>query len=421
MALSLSIPTYQQTLQNILNAYSAYLISIGQPVPPLNSGSPTYARFYAISQELYNAELNTSLSADAIMPDTAQDTDLVRIASNYGLSLNSASGSYGGIIVSVVISGSVLIPANSQLIDATGQTYQTSETGQYSNGSLIPIQSISVGASTNLASGTKLTWSLLPAYCSPTAIVSSSGLEGGSDIESYEGLRTRLFALLQNPPSGGNWAQVQNIAQNVLLPNGQSIQQAFVYPGFWGAGTLAVSVISALNGTSLARNFGGSAIGSVSTFANTSSSIILSSVFNAVSAELPGQVYCLVTSAQTINCDLSIGLSLTPNKNIKPNWVDQTPFPCANPNDGYGYCFIPHNISGAIYSATAFPIYCNPLSKNPIPLAYPSVNISWFSYNDLNVYSASGYLNGTPLATNIYQFYLNVGQSMTDSLGYYPS
>ncbi len=132
------------------------MINLGIANPNVSEGTLDYIRGTAIGQFGALLYQNISLKADAQMPDTAQEEDLVRIANIYNLSLRSAGPSSGNLILDTSVVTSVVIPTGSQLIDDKGLSYEVTIGGSYSDEEEIPITAIDTGTATNLAAGKTL-------------------------------------------------------------------------------------------------------------------------------------------------------------------------------------------------------------------------------------------------------------------------
>lgn len=235
---------------DILRTIKNGLIFRGVANPQVGPGSDYYVLAQAIANELTVACANTTIKADAQMPDTATGADLDRICKQYGVTRRTASGSNG--LVTVTLSQNSLIPIGAQLIDTQGLRYQVSVGGTYTNTfptNQVPVQAIDIGRATNHIAGDVLRWVNAPPYSAPTVAVSVGGLNQGLDNEDDETLRARLLARLQNPPGAGNWSQVASIAQ-ASSPN---VQAGFVYPAANGPATVHVAVVGPATNTQAAN------------------------------------------------------------------------------------------------------------------------------------------------------------------------
>lgn len=97
----------------------------------------------------------------------------------------SAVGSTGNIVLATINGGSASVSNGSILTDSSGQAYQTTNGGTFTNGTPIPIKALApssgafLGVNTNLAGGTVLTWGPAPTNVLATANVAAAGLAGG--------------------------------------------------------------------------------------------------------------------------------------------------------------------------------------------------------------------------------------------------
>jgi uncharacterized phage protein gp47/JayE len=152
----------------------------------------------------------------------------------------AASGTTAGSVKFWGTSGTS-IPVNTELVDAAGNRFRTSEAvapGDWVAGppayATVDVVGISTGQSCNHAVGEHLT------LVSPISGVDdesevSTALTGARDQEKHEELRARLLSWLRYPPSGGNWGHYKNYAEGV-----GACTKAYVYPLYRGLGTVDV-------------------------------------------------------------------------------------------------------------------------------------------------------------------------------------
>lgn len=217
------------------------LIRRGVADPNVQRGSDAWIRWEALSQQLAVVTSNTQLSAEATMPDTAVDDDLVRILSTYGILPLDAQPSAGPVVLNS--SASTFIVTGALLFDSAGQFWRVDVGGTYAPGANVPLVGVSTGASTNVPQGTVLQWyGSPPAFSDPKALVGVGGLIGGLDTDTNESARNRLFNFFRNPPKAGNWTQVAGFCTGAS----PSAQAAYVYPAINGPATLGVCVVGAL-------------------------------------------------------------------------------------------------------------------------------------------------------------------------------
>lgn len=308
------LKTPDQIRDDILRNYANALIRRGVVNPNVSWGTEIYAKADAFANQLAVASSNTQLMADAVMPDSAQGTDLVRQAKMRGLSLRPAGGSRGYITFAASISTPVLVTTGLPLLDPSGLSYKVSVGGNYTNGQPIPVESIDTGATTNLVAGTILKWVSPPPFALQQQPVSAGGLRFGVDAETYEGLRVRLIEYIRNPPASGNWSHINKTAEDSTV----AVQKAFTYAAANGPATVHVAVATAPTATNKNRDL--------------DSTIRTTIVSPAIAALLPEFVELAVTTVQNQQANVSVGLSLPISTAASPagpggGWIDGTPFP----------------------------------------------------------------------------------------------
>lgn len=356
------LKTADQIRDDMLRTYANALIRRGITNPNVSEGTEIFIKYTAIANQLAVAMSNTQLMADAVMPDSAQGTDLEQRAAPYGLKLKVAGPSAGFIVLASTVSSPILIPVGSQLIDPTGLVYKVSVGGSYSNGALVPIVSVATGSSTNLAAGIVLKWNAPPPFVSQTALVSTGGLIGGADAENHEGLRTRLIEYFRNSPGSGNWSQINAAAEGSTV----AVQKSFTYCAANGPSTVHVAVVTAPTATNKNRDL---------------DVITLTTIVTpAISAILPQEVELVVTTVINIPENVAIAMSLPASTAASPpgpggGWLDATPFPV--------FASSGHADVGAVTSTTVFDI-----SSDVAPAAGIS-RICWLSPFDWKVYKAT--------------------------------
>ncbi|MDI3282107.1 baseplate J/gp47 family protein [Polyangium sp. 15x6] len=290
------------------------LINLGIANPNVSEGSLDYIRgdaLGAFGEEIYNL---VSIKANAQLPDSALDDDLIRLAKIVGLDLRPAGPSQGFLVLQTSVTVPVAIPGGAQLLDPAGLSYEVLVGGAYASGELVPIRAVDTGARTNLPEGTTLRWSSAPPFVSAVALVASGGLLGGVDQETIEGLRARLLDYYRNPPGGGNWSQVNLTAEN----SSTFVQKGFTYPAVYGPSTMHVVVVGAPTATNKSRT--------------VPSDVVETAVKPAVIGAHPEYADIVVTSADSYVVSVAFTLSLPSSRKASPpgpggGWLDGTPWP----------------------------------------------------------------------------------------------
>ena len=102
----------------------------------------------------------------------------------------------------------------------------------------LQLQGIDTGFVTRLAVDTELTWSSgTNPGTDPTASVLAA-FDGGFDVETDQEFAARITARIRNRPASGNAAHFQAWAQEASV----AVEQAFVYPTAFNAGTVLVAI-----------------------------------------------------------------------------------------------------------------------------------------------------------------------------------
>jgi hypothetical protein len=229
-----NIPSYSQILQSMLNDYRQLSTSFGYNLS-IDPGSEIYIRYSGIAGQLsvlYNA---ASILVNSRLIDTATGTNLDRVANAFGLYRRGATASTGA--VALVSATSQTLIAGQALTGPQSLQYQVVSTGVYAAGSNVQIKSVDLGANTNLAVGSFLTWTAAPAGLQTTTFVSVV-VTGGVNSEDDDTLRNRLYLQLQSPGQTYNGQGLATLAGSV----DNLIQQAFIYGNFNGAGTQLIAL-----------------------------------------------------------------------------------------------------------------------------------------------------------------------------------
>ena len=307
------IPTPSDIRDGFLRTLRNGLIARGVANPNVGQGSDWWLEGTALADELAPAFANQVVKADAAMPDTATGADLVRLAGIYGVPQRTPQGASGGIVVAS--SGVAGVAVGAQLVDTKGKRYGVLVGGAYGNGATIPVRGVDTGPDTNHAAGDLLTWVSPPVGFSQTAKVAGGGLTGGVGVETDDSLRARLLDHLRNPPAGGNWSHVVELAEAAS----GSVQKAFVYPGLDGPATFGVCVCGPLRYDATAGNY---------TRALTSDQV--ATVAGYVAANMPQHAQMTCLGVADVQDDVVVQMSLPAAASAGGpggGWTDASPWP----------------------------------------------------------------------------------------------
>lgn len=213
----------------------APLASVAQDSEPYVTGSALSDQLNILSENARQMSRGIPLAS---LSSKALDAELAAL----GLpSRFPETGSQGSVAAQTSTFGST-VPADTEGTDANGQIFRVTTTATYVNGQNIPIAAKSTGPTTNLAAGTRITWSAPPGGLVPVAFVvrqtDGSGLSGGRLAETDDEVRNRISDAYANPPSAGNDAAYQ-AAIEFSKGHGVAVQKAFTYPAALGPGTTA--------------------------------------------------------------------------------------------------------------------------------------------------------------------------------------
>jgi uncharacterized phage protein gp47/JayE len=330
-----TVALYQFTTKTVANIRDDILRSIynglvagGVSNPNVSKGSDYWVLATAVAIEIAVSQSNTTLRADAAMPDTAGGADLDRILANYGLSRRSPIGSTGLITITCSIANT-LIPTGTQLTDSANLRYQVSAGGYFSSGQQVPVAAIDTGSGTNHANGDVLKWVSTPAFCQSSVTVGTTGgadgLTGGNDGEANddETPRARLIQRLQGVAAAGNSGFVILSA----LQSSPYVQSGYCYPGLYGAGTLAFAVAGAPQTSGV--------FSSTSKNRDINTTIVAQAIFPYVVAAMPEHAFVQGSTVTNYPTDVALLLNLPSAPTASPpgpggGWVDGTPWPASS-------------------------------------------------------------------------------------------
>lgn len=313
-----TVKSQAEIRNDILRTLRYMLIRRGVSNPNVSPDSDFYVFATAVANEIAVAQANGVIKADEQMPDTADDdedlgtTALSRIAAILGLSKRAAGGSVGFAVLEST--AATTVTEGDELQDALAQRYAVTVGGSYADGESIPVQAVSTGKGTNLAAGTALTWVHTPAYASDTALVGAGGLVNGTDAETNEELRARIYAFFQSPPASGNASHVAAIGE----ASDARVQKFFVYPAIEGPSTVHAAATASPTTTNKSRVL--------------AASILSAFVVPYVHGQLPEHCYSVITTVADVNADVGFALTLPEAPTAAPpgpggGWTDGTPWP----------------------------------------------------------------------------------------------
>lgn len=367
--------TPQQVHDDFLRTVRNGLIGIGITNPNTGPNSDYDKIATALGNEIAVGQANGTILADQLMPDTAAATFLDRWLALFKLGRLPATGSHGPVTVTFS-TPSALVPTGAQLTDTAGLRYEVATGGTYANQSQIPIAAIDTGSATNHQNGDVLRWTNPPPFAAPTVVVgtpgATDGLVDGSDSEvgQDEPPRNRLFNVLQNPPTGGNWAQVSSWGAQAA-PG--VVALCSVYPALLGPATTFVAVSALVN---LAGPFTANSFSRV-----VPSAMVSTQIVPYIVGQDPEHAYVAGLSTADSPCDVAMQLDLPSAPTSSPpgpggGWIDASPWPPSNGTDGARITGITTSSIVTINASTTTP-----------PVA-GGTHVSWVSPSDWTIHRA---------------------------------
>jgi uncharacterized phage protein gp47/JayE len=327
--------TPKQFHDDVVRTIKNALIAQGIATPNVGPNSDFDIIATAISIELALINANQVILADQLMPDTAAASFLDRWLSLVGLARRPAIPSSGLITPTYsLVTGYTTVPPAAQLVDSVGNIFVVASPGNYGPGNppsqpanlYVPVVAAAGGASTDHLAGDTLRWVTAPAYMGPNATVgipgSTAGLSGGEDSEVGvdEPPRSRLFQLLQNPPKGGNSADIAGWA-SASTP---IVAGCAVYPALQGPGSVFFTVWQS---PQLVGPFGSGAKSRV-----ILSALVQGAILPYIAGLVPEHVFSVGSPTVDQPTDVALLLSLPSAPTGSPpgpgnGWLDGSPWP----------------------------------------------------------------------------------------------
>lgn len=291
----------------------------------------------------------------------------------WGQELLAAAGGSGPVLakanVGVVWNGSTTVPDPLAVTgrDPAGNRYQVFIGGATPGSGQIPLTLVGItkGRGTNPPTGTVITWENPPIGAQPTATVTSD-FTGGLDRETDQDYAKRLMSRIRHKPGSGNWSDFRTTARAVSV----AVDDAFVYPCAWHAGSVAVVVVQK-RGTTRGP------------LAKIPGVALLTQITQALvppgSPTIPGRAYVVVLAPVATYANAAMQLDMKRASAL--GWTDLNPWPL------YSNAFPSGSVVSNVTSQTLFQIQA---STDPTIGVVPSL-MHWqrsdSSFQKLNVAS----------------------------------
>ncbi len=256
---------------------------------------------------------NIEYNKDQMFMTTADAENLETQTNELGVSKNAAAKATG--IVAVTGTSGTVIPINTELQGATGQVYLTDASGTISGGTVnIDITAKVAGSDGNEDAGATLTFVSPITGADTSATVSTAAIDGGTNEETDEALRTRGLRRKRKPPHGG--ADFDYIAWMLEV---SGVTRAWSIPLYQGVGTIGCAFVRDDDDDLLPSP---SEIGTVKSYIVAHNDPITGTEVGIPTGAEPG-LYMITLSKKTVN--FSIGIS--------PNTTDVQTAVTSNLND----------------------------------------------------------------------------------------
>ncbi len=168
------------------------------------------------------------------LADTADEDNLLRIASGYQILRNPATSAAGNVVFTGT--NGVVIPIGLRLQRSDGLEYLVTAEGTISAGvATLPVQAQLTGVDGNADAGVQLAIAAQVSGLSATAVVAAGSIAGGADIESVESVREKVLTHQRKRPQGGAAHDYVTWAKEV-----PGVTRAWSKPHLNGLGTMGL-------------------------------------------------------------------------------------------------------------------------------------------------------------------------------------
>jgi len=171
---------------------------------------------------------------EQILPDSANETNLVRHAAWWKIPRKAAARASGSVTLSCAVGAAVGLGV---VLQRGGVDYVTTSSATATGTSVtVTIEAVAAGVAGNAPAGSILALVRPLPGVNPSAV--SGEISGGAEIEDVEVWRARLRDRVQAPPHGGNPDDYVAWAKEV-----PGVTRAWPYPLLLGAGTVGVTFV----------------------------------------------------------------------------------------------------------------------------------------------------------------------------------
>jgi len=319
---------FRNHLRDLINPETVASFTEDEIARATQPGSRFYIEADAIDLLGQMWQRRGSWFADQVRPTRANGEFLENFHGELWLGTDprlKATGGSGAVnapaTVGAIFPGSATVPdpTNTAAIatDPNGYRYQVLSTSTTPSSGIaeLQMQAIDVGESTNIETGTILTWSSnAPVGAEPTASVAESpAFSGGYNAETDAELGERIERRIRHRPAGGNAAHFAAWAERANV----SVEAAFIYPCAFHAGSVLVAVLQKRGnseGPTGRTDVGVAVMTAVTNY-----------LVPPASPVVPPHVFVAVTRCNPQSSDIAIRLSM--RRGAAGGWYDSDPWP----------------------------------------------------------------------------------------------
>lgn len=303
----------QELVDRFLRDVRLAAVSEGLEEPPTQVGTDFWLTANGVAGMGLLGFYNIARAEAAQNVLTAEGDDLDHIREGYGLPEVPGAPATGNLVVNVT--GSTTITDGQVILYPNGVSGVV--VGTYVNpadGSEVAVTASESGTKTNLKAGSKVRFVSPPINVISEATVSQGKpLTGGTDNETDDRKRERILNVLRNKPSGGNWAQLRQIALDELA----SLSDCYIIPALGGPGSVKIVPVKTFDTDN-------------NDFSRTASTSALAVVRSAIQSELSAGIEAVIQAAVDQPVDVTLKVSIPDSAQSGGNgsgWTDAAPWP----------------------------------------------------------------------------------------------
>ena len=224
------------TLDEIRQAILRDVVSLN-PQADISVDSDNYARASSLAAAAEGVYAHQKWVIKQFFPDTADTEFLEKHAALRGIRRRQATYASGSG-AEIFGNDGARIEAGKQIMSADGRFYETVESAQITQGSVVvKVKALELGSKQNIIQPVSANFMAAPVGVQTACVLRE--IVGGTDAESDASLLERLLNRIRRPPAGGNRHDYKEWALNV-----DGVDAAFVYPLRRGLGTVDVVITS---------------------------------------------------------------------------------------------------------------------------------------------------------------------------------